>query len=663
MAVLLCAALLLGGGWLGLRAAIVPVTVEAGSPLPGPRDYLRVDFLPVTAEGGQPRSTAEPGVYPVALSLWGIPLDATLTVADTVPPVVTAHPQTCFWGETIAIEAFASVEDATACTLAYVTPPNFEQAGEQTVRLAVTDRGGNVTEIEVMLTVHAISLEIEVAAGTSADVLRSVLEGLVEGELLFGDDLADYAPTRLGDQFITVTLDGETAKLRLTVTDTAPPTATPCMLSLLRGQAVSPDAFVRDIRDATAVAVAFAATPDFATPGSRLVTLTLTDEGGNTTALKAAMAVYAAPREAIVELADAEAMLAALTGGDTVLTPDEATLALLAAPALGQYTLTYTDPRGETLTQSATLVDTTPPTAQVQNRTAYVGATTAAGDFVTDIVDLTPVEVAFADAAPSTEQAGVQAVKLALTDAGGNRTELTATLTVVPDTAPPVLYGIGDKTVYLGESVSYRTGVSAWDACDGSVTVKIDSTAVNLRTPGSYPVIYTATDRAGNTATATVTFTVVNADMDALNTIADGVLAQILRDGMTERERLRAIYDWSCKSIRYTAYADKTDPVAAAFYGFRNGRGDCFVYYAVTRTLLTRAGVENLEIHRDNPSQPHFWNLVKFEGNWYHLDTCPHYAAHPLTCFLLTDAEVKLYSETRVKDYYSFDASLYPATP
>ena len=172
-----------------------------------------------------------------------------------------------------------------------------------------------------------------------------------------------------------------------------------------------------------------------------------------------------------------------------------------------------------------------------------------------------------------------------------------------------------------------------------------------------------ATDAAGNTATKTVTFTVRAVNMDSINAIADGVLAQILRDGMTERERLWAIYDWSVKNLRYVAYPDKSDPVAAAYYGFRNGRGDCFVYYAVTRFLLTRAGIENLEIHRDNPEKPHFWNLVKFEGNWYHLDTCPHYAAHPLTCFLLTDAEVKAYSENHVAEYYSFDASLYPPTP
>lgn len=233
----------------------------------------------------------------------------------------------------------------------------------------------------------------------------------------------------------------------------------------------------------------------------------------------------------------------------------------------------------------------------------------------------------------------------------------------MPDTEPPVLYGVSDKTVYVGETVSYTRGVSAWDNRDGAVQVRADASGVNLRAEGSYPVIYTATDAAGNTATKTVTFTVRVVNTDAVNAMADDVLTTILRDGMTQWERARAIYDWVVTHMSYTAYADKTDPVAAAYYGFRNGRGDCFVYYAVSRFLLTRAGFENLEIQRDNPEKPHFWNLVNYAGNWYHFDTCPHYAGHPLTCFLLTDAEVKAYSENHVQDYYSFDASLYPATP
>ena len=87
------------------------------------------------------------------------------------------------------------------------------------------------------------------------------------------------------------------------------------------------------------------------------------------------------------------------------------------------------------------------------------------------------------------------------------------------------------------------------------------------------------------------------------------------------------------------------------------------MYYAVASALLTRAGIENMEIQRDNPASPHYWNLVKVNGCWYHFDTCPHYSGHWLQSFLLTDAQVRAYSEYEVPGYYSFDPSLYPATP
>ena len=79
--------------------------------------------------------------------------------------------------------------------------------------------------------------------------------------------------------------------------------------------------------------------------------------------------------------------------------------------------------------------------------------------------------------------------------------------------------------------------------------------------------------------------------------------------------------------------------------------------------LLDCAGIDNMEICRDKPATPHYWNLVNCGDGWYHFDTCPHYKQYPLDAFMLTDAQVAAYSQNSVKDYYSFDASLYPATP
>lgn len=660
---LIVLAVLLGVLALGFGLAVRPLTVEAGEAAPAPEAYARFGFLPVTAgKGERIAATNVPGEHPVALSLFGIPRTARLTVVDTVPPTLRAVPQAVFLGDALAIEDFVSAQDATAVTLRYLTPPDFTAPGKQALRIEAVDLGGNTATVEVALTVHPIAHKLVVEAGISQDDLRAQITAAVGGEVDFGEDLDAFDASKPGEQDVTVILDGEGARLCLDVKDTVAPVAEARTVYLLDGGRAEASDFLGDYTDATAVTAAYAAEPDWSV-GTHPVSLTVTDEGGNSVPLTAELVVYAGKAEMTLECADAETMLAALLTGTTGLHPDEETTELLRTPVPGKHTLIYRNTNDDAIRQTVTLTDTVAPTAVAKPHTVFVGDVPDAADFVTDVVDATAVTVSFAEPAPTTEQTGNRAVTVIVCDAGGNKLELSAAMTVIEDTEPPVLSGVGDKVIYTGESVSYRSGVTATDNRDGNVTVKIDSSAVNLRAEGKYPVIYSATDRAGNTVEKTVTFTVKGADTASLNSIADGVLAKILKEGMSERERLRAIYDWVCWNIRYTAYADKSDPVAAAYYGFRNGRGDCFVFYAITRTLLTRAGVENLEIHRNIPNQPHFWNLVKFEGNWYHLDTCPHYAAHPLTCFLLTDAEVKAYSQNHVKNYYSFDASLYPATP
>lgn len=654
--------LLLIAGAAGILAtALIPLTVEAGAPAPAAADYARYRFL--TPDGEGTADISRPGTYTVNLHLFGIPLKTTLTVIDTTPPEVTPVPQTCFLGEEIFIENFVVVADATAVELMYVSPPDFTRAGEQAICVRATDLGGNQVEVEVPLMVHAMAHEITVEAGTGMKEIRTQIRAAIGGKVSFGDDFAALDTVALGEKQITITVDGKPVKLTLTVADTTAPTGKPRVVRLLSGQTARADDFLRSVEDATAVTVEFAAEPDFSA-GARTVELRLTDEAGNVCTLTSGLRVYSAPAETTLELGMTQnALKAALLGGENLTFAEEAE-ALLTSPGLGTHLLTLLTAGGDALTQMVTFIDTTPPKGLAQNRTAYVGDVLEAADFLQSVTDATAVTAAYTNGkAPDTGKAGMQTVSLTLTDEAGNHTVLTAALTVIADTEPPVLYGVSDKTVYVGETVSYTRGVSAWDNRDGAVQVRADASGVNLRAEGSYPVIYTATDAAGNTATKTVTFTVRVVNTDAVNAMADDVLTTILRDGMTQWERARAIYDWVVTHMSYTAYADKTDPVAAAYYGFRNGRGDCFVYYAVSRFLLTRAGFENLEIQRDNPEKPHFWNLVNYAGNWYHFDTCPHYAGHPLTCFLLTDAEVKAYSENHVQDYYSFDASLYPATP
>ncbi len=105
---------------------------------------------------------------------------------------------------------------------------------------------------------------------------------------------------------------------------------------------------------------------------------------------------------------------------------------------------------------------------------------------------------------------GEIAVTATCADLVGNET--TATHTVdVDSTAPTVTITSPGPGRYLqGAAVSadYRCadGISGVDACTGGVA---DGARIDTSTPGRYPLVVTAVDRAGNQRTATVTYSVV----------------------------------------------------------------------------------------------------------------------------------------------------------
>lgn len=306
--------------------------------------------------------------------------------------------------------------------------------------------------------------------------------------------------------------------------------------------------------------------------------------------------------------------------------------------------------------------DTIPPEGSAVNREVPSGRVLAAEDFVTDITDATQVAVSF-ESQPDFTSPGVKEVKVLLEDRGGNVTEKKAVLTVLEDNEPPRIIGAHDRTVYIGDRVSYRRDVTVIDNLDQDAVLHIDSSAVNLKREGAYPVIYTASDVSGNTTSITVTYTVEEkpedyVDPDELDKLVDEVLAGIINDEMTQWEKAKAIYDWTKYSIKYIEYPDMGDWVKAAYLGIKNRRGDCFIFYSTAQALLTRAGIENQRIVKTGGG--HYWNLVNCGDGWYHFDTTPRRGGGEF--FMLTDAQLEEYSRKH-KNSHVWDKSKYPATP
>ena len=257
---------------------------------------------------------------------------------------------------------------------------------------------------------------------------------------------------------------------------------------------------------------------------------------------------------------------------------------------------------------------------------------------------------------------GEQIVTIIATDAAGNFTSMSTSMYVIKDTEKPVIYGVKPLIFSEGETVSYRKGISAVDNCDGEVNVIVDSSRVNTSVAGVYYVTYTASDSAGNTATASTTVTIGAINRQRVDELADRLISRIITSTMTQRQKAEAIYNWCAVNIRYSSATSHLMGYfnQAAYTGLTKYYGNCYTYYAVASALLTRVGIENIEIHRNDPTRPHYWNLVKMDGSWYHFDTCPQPSPHRLRVFLLTDSEVRAFP---LDYYYNFDASNYPATP
>ena len=248
------------------------------------------------------------------------------------------------------------------------------------------------------------------------------------------------------------------------------------------------------------------------------------------------------------------------------------------------------------------------------------------------------------------------------------------------DREPPVITGARDLTVTVGETVSYRDGVTVTDNLDENVRLQVDAGQVNLEQPGTYSVTYWAEDSRGNRTEITVTVLVEESpevppseapgeepteDRKNLDELAAGILSRITTPDMTQRQKARAIYDYVYGNIRYVNTSDKSAWVAAAYVGFTQGKGDCFNYFACSKELLTLAGIPNIDLSRVGGNSDHYWQLVNVGDGWYHFDACPHPNGYPITSFLLTEAEVREYSRQFSglwENYYVYDYDACPVT-
>lgn len=245
--------------------------------------------------------------------------------------------------------------------------------------------------------------------------------------------------------------------------------------------------------------------------------------------------------------------------------------------------------------------------------------------------------------------------------------------TEAPDTQPPVISGVKDRTYHVGDTVLYLSGVSASDDRDQEVEVTVDKSQVNVNQAGSYKVYYTATDRAGNTAKAEATFTfeLVLAQDATYQELAAQLLRQIIQPSMSQEQKLQKVYDYLFERLYYgnrkggATWQEEAVLILKDLLS-KSGKvyGDCFTSAAVSMAMLEAMGAQTQWMNNLGPSvcgSNHVWVLCNIGTGWYHFDITHMYVGGKR--FMMTDAQLDAYAASHNLKNYLRDSSAYPATP
>ena len=311
------------------------------------------------------------------------------------------------------------------------------------------------------------------------------------------------------------------------------------------------------------------------------------------------------------------------------------------------------------------IADTVAPTAEAAPLNISAGMVVTPQDLVKNVVDATALTFEFEEE-PEVATLGAKDVTVVITDEGGNSIRVMTQVIVVNDTKAPVIKGVMPLLAMAGDSVDYTANVTVNDDIDYNVELRVDSSTADLNTAGIYPIIYRAVDQAGNAAEESTVLIVEQmtddyVDPATIYEYADRALSETIRSDMTTAEKAHAIYGYVRSHLWYTAPYHGDSWTASALMGFRDKGGDAYVFAAMSRALLTRAGIDNIPVDRKNEdNDPHQWNLVNCGTGWYHFDSTAR--SDGTEIFMWTDAELDAYSVEHSNTHLRV-ANIYPATP
>lgn len=110
---------------------------------------------------------------------------------------------------------------------------------------------------------------------------------------------------------------------------------------------------------------------------------------------------------------------------------------------------------------------------------------------------------------------------ITVTDDAGNTSDIDIKISVID---APSINGISDKTVTVGDAVDYLSGITAVDGKGTDITgsIEVDSSKVDVNTPGTYQITYKVTDSYGFSTGANCNITVNEKKEEVADNTSDG---------------------------------------------------------------------------------------------------------------------------------------------
>ena len=156
---------------------VEPITVEVS------REPLNADAFGAAADVvlTEPFVPDTPGIYSLPATVNGEPDYALVTAVDTTPPTVEKRTDAALYTlHPTSPEAAFSADDLSPVDMEWIVEPDWEQTGEQTVRVRAVDRYENETVLDETVTL-------------TADTEPPVLYGVVNRIAYIGESIAYFA--------------------------------------------------------------------------------------------------------------------------------------------------------------------------------------------------------------------------------------------------------------------------------------------------------------------------------------------------------------------------------------------------------------------------------------------------------------------------------------